>query len=61
VSQIIIDLIRFVIGLIEKACSGDIDALQQLVDFVPDNMRTELVAKVQDEVDLKKFGPRSKS
>lgn len=57
-SQLIIDLIRFVIGLIEKACSGDKASLQKLVDFVPDDLKTELVAKVQDELDRQKFGRR---
>lgn len=57
-SQLIIDLIRFVIGLIEKACAGDKASLQKLVDFVPEDLKTELVAKVQDELDRQKFGRR---
>ncbi len=57
-SQLIIDLIRFVISLVEKSCTGDKHSLQKLIDFIPEDLKTELVAKVQDELDRKKFGPR---
>jgi len=58
-SQLVIDLIRFIIELIEKACKGDDGALKKLCEIAPENMRTEIVAKVQDERDVQKFGPRS--
>ncbi len=57
-TQLIIDLIRFVIELVEKACAGDKEALKRLYDIAPDNMKTEIVAKVQDEWDNRKFGKR---
>jgi len=58
VSQLVIDLIRFVLGLVEKACAGDREALKKLRDFIPGDLQTELVARVQDEQDRQKFGPR---
>ena len=57
-SQLIIDLIRFILGLVEKACAGDTEALKKLRDFIPGDLQTELVARVQDELDRKKFGNR---
>ena len=57
-SQVIIDLIRFVLSLVEKACTGDREALKKLREFVPGDLQTELVARVQDELDRRKFGNR---
>lgn len=57
-TQLVIDLIRFIIELIEKACQGDDAALQRLCEIAPEHMKTELLAKIQDEADLKKYGPR---
>jgi hypothetical protein len=57
-TKLIIDIIRFVMSLIEKACAGDSEALKKLRDFVPGDLQTELVARVQDELDRKKFGER---
>ncbi len=57
-SQLIIDLIRFIIDLIDKACAGDKKALKRICEIAPENMKTEIVAKVQDELDQRKFGRR---
>lgn len=57
-TQLIIELIRFIISIIEKACAGDPDALKKLCEIAPENMRTEIIAKVQDELDSRKFGKR---
>lgn len=58
-TQLIIELIRFIITLIEKSCDGDKEALKRLCEIAPDNMKTELVAKVQDELDRRKFGKQA--
>lgn len=57
-TQLIIDLVHLVIGMLERACTGDEQALKKLIDFAPDHLRTELVARVQDELDRQKFGER---
>lgn len=57
-SKLVLEIIKFIIDLIEKACAGNEDALQRLCEFIPEEMRTELIAKTQDAMDEKKFGPR---
>ncbi len=57
-TQLIIDLIRFVIELVEKACAGDDKALKKLCDLAPSDMKTEIVNRVQNELDRQKFGKR---
>jgi hypothetical protein len=59
VTQLVLTIIKLVVELIDKACSGDNEALRKLYDLAPEDMKTEIVAKVQDERDLKKFGSRT--
>lgn len=57
-TQLIIDMIRFVIELVEKACTGDEKALKRLCEIAPSDMKTEIVNRVQNELDAKKFRKR---
>jgi len=57
-SQLIIDIIRLVINLIEQASKGDAEALKKLCIITPEKMQTELVARIQDELDAQKFGQK---
>lgn len=59
IGALILQIVQFVVKLIENACNGDEEALQKLCNFVPDSMKTEIVAKVQDELDARKFGQKS--
>jgi hypothetical protein len=57
-TKLILEIIRLVLDIIDKACSGDDEALEMLKNLVPENMKTDIVARIQDEIDLRKFGPR---
>jgi len=56
--DLLIAIIKVVLSLFRKAQEGDKVALEKLKSFLPGDLQTELVAKIQDELDEKKFGRR---
>jgi len=51
-------IIKVVLSLFRKAQEGDRVALEKLKGFLPGDLQTELVSRIQDELDEKKFGRR---
>ena len=58
-SSLLAKIVGVVIELVVDALTGDEQASQKLKDILPKEMRTELVAQRQDELDRAKFGPRT--
>ena len=58
-SQLVLEIIRFVLNLIERAISGNEDALQRLCEFVPEEMRAELIDRIQSNLDAVKPDSRT--
>lgn len=57
--DLLIAIIKTAISLFEDAKKGDKESLDRLINFLPENLRTELVAKIQDYLDEQKFGRRN--
>ena len=56
--DLLIAIIKIVLDLFRKAQEGDRVAIEKLKEFLPGDLQTELVARIQDELDEKKFGRR---
>lgn len=51
-------IFRVVIDLVEAALDGDEDAIEALSSILPEQLQTDLVAAVEDKRDADKFGDR---
>lgn len=54
--DLLIAIIKTVLSLFENARKGDATSLALLMNILPDDLRTEIAGKLQDELDDKKFG-----
>ena len=56
---VIIEAVRAILGLLDKAMAGDDEAMRKISSILEPELATELASKRQDLLDEVKFGPRS--
>ena len=54
--DLLIAIIKTVLSLFESARKGDTSSLALLINILPDDLRTEVARKIQDQLDKDKFG-----
>jgi len=58
VPEVIIKVLRAILGLVDDAIAGDPEAMRKISSILEDDLATELASKRQDLLDEAKFGPR---
>lgn len=55
---VLIEVVRAILGLLDKAMAGDDEAMRKISSILEDDLATELASKRQDLLDVAKYGPR---
>lgn len=55
---VLIEVVRAILGLVEKAMAGDDEAMRKISSILEDDLATQMESTRQDLLDQAKFGPR---